>query len=319
MTTLTKNIIATGLSSGLGFEVLRRLLKIEERSKIIFGARVADTTKLKWDIRKFDLDILLHSYVVLPLELNDLVGVKTFAEQALETLEKLGETKIDYLLLNAGMWKQANEWEPYKSKWCEAAMVNHFSHHYLIHLLREKLVASQTRIVVVTCTTVLSVEDTGTSHNTRPTSYNFQFPDQSSVGNIEDYIKAGSGTDGLTVYTYTKFLQLLGAHWWSRQLQDQCRVVAVSPGMIPHTGLGREAGFSVPDIPSMSETIPQGASQILKGLSRDDCPPDPERIFLTSWGSWLERSEVGKALDKGLQEKWCPSKEELEKEAGIAE
>lgn len=63
---------------------------------------------------------------MLPLELKDLVGVKTFAEQALETLEKLGETKIDYLLLNAGMWKQANECEPYKSKWCEAAMVNHF-------------------------------------------------------------------------------------------------------------------------------------------------------------------------------------------------
>ncbi|KAG5973387.1 hypothetical protein E4U58_005212 [Claviceps cyperi] len=297
MTTPTKNIVATGLSSGLGFEVLKRLLKIDERSKIIFGARVADTTKLKWDIRKIDLDILLHSYVVLPLELNDLVGVKTFAEQALETLEKLGETKIDYLLLNAGIWKPANEQEPYKSKWCEAAMVNHFSQHYLIHLLRDKLVASQTRIVFVTCTTVLGVEDTGT---------------------IEDYIKAGSVTDGLTVYTYTKFLQLLGAHWWSRQLQDQCRVVAVSPDMIPHTGLGREAGFSVPVVPPISESIPRGASQILRGLSRSDCPLDPERIFLTSGGSWLEKSEVGKALDKDLQEKWCPSKEELEKEAGIA-
>lgn len=172
--------------------------------------------------------------------------------------------------------------------------------------------------MVVSSNGVLGVEDTGTSHKTRPASYNFHCPDKSSAGTIEDYIKAGSGTDGLPVYTYTKFLQLLGAHWWSRQLQDQCHVVAVSPGMIPHTGLGREAGFSVPVVPSISETIPQGASQILNGLSRSDYPSDPDRIFLTSWGSWLERSGVGNALDKDLQKKWCPSKEELEKEAGIA-
>ncbi|KAG6282449.1 hypothetical protein E4U48_004171 [Claviceps purpurea] len=292
---MSTTIVATGLSSGLGFEALKQLLHSEEPYTIIFGARDADTANEA--IKKLNFDRLLHSVAVLPLELNDLSEVKTFSEQALETLKKLGETEIDYLLLNAGILKPANEREPHTSKWCEAAVVNHFSQHYLIHLLREKLVASQTRIVIVSSNGVLGVEDTGT---------------------IEDYIKAGSGTDGLPVYTYTKFLQLLGAHWWSRQLQDQCHVVAVSPGMIPHTGLGREAGFSVPVVPSISETIPQGASHILKGLSRSDYPSDPDRIFLTSWGSWLERSGVGNALDKDLQKKWCPSKEELEKEAGIA-
>ncbi|KAG5940750.1 hypothetical protein E4U60_000325 [Claviceps pazoutovae] len=258
---MSTTILATGLSSGLGFEALKQLLGSEEPYTIIFGARDADTANEA--IRKLNFDRLLHSVAVLPLELNDLSEVKTFSEQALETLEKLGETEIDYLLLNAGILKPANEREPHTSKWCEAAVVNHFS-------------------------------------------------------NLENHIEAGSGIDGLPIHTYTKFLQLLGAHWWSRQLHDQCRVVAVSPGMIPHTGLGRDSGFRVPAESPLAETIPQGAAQILSGLSRRDFPRDPERIFLTSGGVWLGRSSVTNILDRDLQDKWCPSKEELEKEAGIA-
>lgn len=59
---------------------------------------------------------------VLPLELSDLKGVKSFAEQ---TLEKLGKDKIDYLLLNAGISKGAQEPGPNGSKWCESYIVNH--------------------------------------------------------------------------------------------------------------------------------------------------------------------------------------------------
>ncbi|KAG6054558.1 hypothetical protein E4U32_006840 [Claviceps aff. humidiphila group G2b] len=295
MSDSSKTIVATGLSSGLGFEALKQLLDSEEPYTIIFGARDADTANKA--INKLNFDRLLHTVVALPLELNDLSEVKTFSEQALETLEKLGSEKIDYLLLNAGIMKPANEREPHTSRWCEAAVVNHFSQHYLIHLLREKLVTSQTRIVVVTCIGVRSVEN---------------------IANIENHIEAGSGIDGLPIHTCTKFLQLVGAHWWSRQLQDQCRVVAVSPGMIPHTGLGREAGFSVPADSPLAETIPQGAAQILSGLSRSNFPSDPERIFLTSGGVWLGRSSVARILDRDLQDQWCPSKEELETEAGIA-
>ncbi|KAG5956837.1 hypothetical protein E4U57_002266 [Claviceps arundinis] len=261
MSNSSKTIVATGLSSGLGFEALKQLLDSEEPYTIIFGARDANTANKA--INKLNFDRLLHNVVALPLELNDLSEVKTFSEQALETLEKLGSEKIDYLLLNAGIMKPANEREPHTSRWCEAAVVNHFS-------------------------------------------------------NIENHIEAGSGIDGLPIHTCTKFLQLVGAHWWSRQLQDQCRVVAVSPGMIPHTGLGREAGFSVPADSPLAETIPQGAAQILSGLSRSNFPSDPERIFLTSGGVWLGRSSVARILDRDLQDQWCPSKEELETEAGIA-
>jgi hypothetical protein len=60
-----------------------------------------------------------------------------------------------------------------------------------------------------------------------------------------------------------------------------------------------------------------GASSILAALTRTDFPDDPDRIFLTSWGEWWGREEIAVSLDRALQDKWSPSKEEIEREAGI--
>lgn len=59
---------------------------------------------------------------MLPLELSDLKGTRVFAQT---TLEKLGQDRIDYLLLNAGITNGAENRGPNGSKWCEAYIVNH--------------------------------------------------------------------------------------------------------------------------------------------------------------------------------------------------
>lgn len=73
---------------------------------------------------------------------------------------------------------------------------------------------------------------------------------------LDEHLLAGSGTDDQTTYPESKFVQLLGAHWWRRQLPG-CRVVAVSPGLIPQTGLARQASFKLtmdmPDAKTVSE------------------------------------------------------------------
>ncbi|KAJ7132321.1 hypothetical protein C8R44DRAFT_902493 [Mycena epipterygia] len=293
MATIAKTVVATGASSGLGFELVKQLLAQAQPYKFILGARDTESTKKAFDELKFDSG--KHSLTVLPLELSNLKGVKTFAQQ---TLEELGHDKLDYLMLNAALFKGAEGPVPPEPKWCEAYVVNHLSQHYLTHLFREKLVASKSRVVVVSSGAVRGISDPST---------------------IESDLKAGAGTDVRKVYGETKFVQLLAAHWWRRQLQGSCHVVAVSPGLVPNTGITRHSdvqlSMEMPDAKTVSEA---GAQSILRAFTQDDFPADPDQIFLTSWGEWWSKDTIEKTLDKKLQDKWCLSKEEIEKEEGIS-
>ncbi|KAL2187159.1 NAD(P)-binding protein [Thermothelomyces heterothallicus CBS 203.75] len=321
----TKTIIATGASSGLGFELVKQLLARAPSPayRIVVGARDVARTKAAFDALTTaaalphsnssssgggDSGGGRHSVTVLPLELGDLASTRAFARQALRAVardsgdgnEKEEEkTRLDYLLLNAAITggndaRWVGSWG-----WCEGLVVNHLSQHYLVHLLREKLVESNSRVVFVSSGAIRQVSDTES---------------------LEADVKAGSGANPFTTYSQTKFIQLLGAHWWRRQLKGQATVVAVSPGLIPGTGLGRGSGTF--DIPKMlmadAKPIPVGAQSILRAFTRDDFPEDPQQIFLTSWGEWWPKEVYRLTLDESLQDKWCPSKEEIEKEAGLS-
>lgn len=80
----------------------------------------------------------------------------------------------------------------------------------------------------------------------------------SSTDALDKDLRAGSGAEPFTLYGETKFVQLLGAHWWRRQLAGSCTVVAVSPGLIPGTGLGRGSGIQLTmDMPD-AKPVSQG-------------------------------------------------------------
>ncbi|KAL2149265.1 hypothetical protein VTH82DRAFT_8613 [Thermothelomyces myriococcoides] len=333
----TKTIIATGASSGLGFELVKQLLARPPSPayRIVVGARDVAGTRAAFDaLSNNDTSNNnnnnnnnnnsgggsshgKHSVTVLPLELGDLAGTRTFAQQALQALahdsgdgkdeegekkkkkKKKKKTRLDYLLLNAAITggNDARWVGPWG--WCEGLVVNHLSQHYLVHLLREKLVESNSRVVFVSSGAIRQVSD---------------------IESLEADVKAGSGAHPFTTYSQTKFIQLLGAHWWRRQLKGQATVVAVSPGLIPGTGLARGTGaFDLSKIPMAdAKPIPVGAQSILRAFTRDDFPEDPQQIFLTSWGEWWPKEVYRLTLDESLQDKWCPSKEDIEKEAELS-
>jgi NAD(P)-dependent dehydrogenase (short-subunit alcohol dehydrogenase family) len=265
---------------------MKQLVEQSQKWKVILGARDTVRTQKAYDALGYDR--ARQNVSVLPLELSDLRTVKLFAQQ---TLNRLGQQKIDYLLLNAGISQVPDEPGPHGLKWCPSYVVNHLSQHYLVHLLRDKLVESRSRIVFVS---------SGAVRNADPAA-------------MDRDLLAGSGASSFALYTETKFAQLLGAHWWRRQLSDSCKVLAVSPGLIPGTGLGRGFGGTISmDMPD-AKPVPEGASNILRALTINDFPEDPEQIFLTSWGEWWGKEVYAKSLDKLLQDKWCPSKDEIER------
>jgi NAD(P)-dependent dehydrogenase (short-subunit alcohol dehydrogenase family) len=236
----------------------------------------------------------------LPLELNDLRNVKHFATQTLGQLEE-SHTTLDYLFLNAALNKPANEPKDWHSKWSEQYLTNDLSQNYLIHLLKDKIIESKARVIFVSSGAATMVKDPSV---------------------LDKDLLAGSGTDGMKLYCETKFTQLLNAHWWRRQLGDKAEVLATSPGMVPGTGLGRHVkpSGSISSSNPSAISVPQGATNMLRtfAIPKSEWPKNQDQIFLTSWGEWWGLDVIKASLDKELQDKWSPSKDEIEKGEGIA-
>ncbi|KAF7521673.1 hypothetical protein PCG10_008126 [Penicillium crustosum] len=271
-----------------GFEAIKQLLQQTQPYSFILGVRDTEKTRIAYDALKFDTS--KHSVSVLPLDLLDLKSVQSFAKQA---LSELGQRPLDYLFLIAGLVASADGPGPHGSQWCESYVVNHLAQHYLTHHFAETLSASQSRVVIVSSGAIRGVRG-------------------SDPRTLDVDLKAKSGANAKVVYSASKFTQLLGAHYWRRSLPN-CKVVAVSPGLIPNTKLAQHSSLGLSmDMPD-AKTVPEGAQNILRAVTVDNLPADPEQIFLTSWGEWWPKDVYALSLDPALQDKWCLSKEDIEK------
>jgi len=283
-----KTLIATGCSSGIGLDIIRQVIAQPTPWTIHLAARTPD--KVSSAVSSFSHGSSSTTANAHHVDLLELHSVQSFASS---TLQALGDSKLDYLLLNAGMLGNEREPPVKGARYTDAFIVNHLAHHYLVHLLRQKLVASGTRIVFVSSGAIRQVED---------------------ASEIEEAIKAGSKTSTTEQwkhYAQTKFAALIGALWWRRELAGSCEVVAVSPGLIPGSGLAK-GDLSLPTDHPDAKSVEEGAQNVLRAFEKDDIPEDPEQILLTSWAEWWPKDVYSKALDKTLWDKLCPSAEELE-------
>ncbi|KAI1434996.1 hypothetical protein GGR50DRAFT_359250 [Xylaria sp. CBS 124048] len=293
MSTIPKTIIITGGSSGIGFEAAKQLLAQSQPYNFIIGARHFQETVdafngLNYDGRR-------HDVTILPLQLNDMLSVKEFA---CDVIRKLSSSRLDYVLLNAatGLGKQVSKRGPHGSRWVEPYLVNHLAHHYLLQLLRPKLERSRTRILFSAAIHALvMVKD---------------------IKNLENIMTASIETEE-GIYYDTKFIQLLNAHWWHRQLKNTCVVLAVSPGSVPNTGIYRTGNIELPHHAIDTISVNEAARNLVRGLTVDDFPEDRDEIFLLSDGDFLASDYYRETLDERLQERWSPSLEVIEKQEGI--
>ena len=99
---------------------MRQLLAGTQPYRIILGARNVPRTQAAYEALSYDR--ATHSVSVLQADLANLREVKTFASQA---LRELGNAKLDYLLLNAGISNAAEDKNRFGSQWCESYVVNH--------------------------------------------------------------------------------------------------------------------------------------------------------------------------------------------------
>ncbi|KAK4705276.1 hypothetical protein P7C70_g932, partial [Phenoliferia sp. Uapishka_3] len=345
---LSKVIISTGCTSGLGHATLSLLLKQSpappsEPLILIVGSRSIPPLHPLPHSKN-------HSIHYIKLDLTDLQSVHDFAHEAkLLVPEGVGGSGIDVVFLNAGVWKQ-DEVEVEGTGWGEEAIVNHFSQHYLLQVLSPLLTLPRptlprTRIVMTTSSLQNSVRSL----------------DSPTLADILNPLSSLSPRPTPKErYSASKFVQMTAASGWSKMLEGMVDVVAVSPGFIPTTGLNRESsvwgrfflkwilywapfcssveqGSSCPSsvfitsppiafhpLPAKTHVVSlsTGAKGLLHAFTvpiplREDVPSQPSTLptitYLNNTGSPLAPSPLIAIGGKELVKEWSPSREEIEK------
>jgi NAD(P)-dependent dehydrogenase (short-subunit alcohol dehydrogenase family) len=249
-----KRAIVTGGNSGIGTETVKALAFAG--AKVVIGSRsvAAGEEAIKTEIcgpgpflRTGDYSLPATSanrISVAQLDLENLESISKFAENVLSS----GEC-IDYLICNAGIMALETR-EETSNKWEKQLATNHFGHHYLISLLREKMIAQQTPCRIVLLSSL--------AHKR---------------GNVEVndlHFTKGREYSPWTAYGQSKLANLLEAKELADQLvSTKVCAVSVHPGII-RTNLARHMELLKNPIVTflfenlvVDKSIPQGASTTL--------------------------------------------------------
>jgi len=205
-------VVMTGVTAGLGAHALQHIAA-QSSTRVIIGARGS--------VRA---EAVPSGVEVIPLDLASLVSVRRFANAV---KERLGDTRIDILVLNAGMQiadNQRRSAEGYELTFA----VNHLAHYLLARLLvshmadhgRLLVTTSETHDPAVTPIAPKSLEPQALAH-----------PDKSGFG------------AGIRAYSASKLCNLLTVQAFAAQEEVKARqisVIAFSPGLTGGTSLGRD-------------------------------------------------------------------------------
>ena len=216
-------IVMTGATSGLG-AIAARIIAATPDTRVLVGTRG----------KKVD------GVELAPLDLGGLASVREFARIV---RERLGDTRIDALVLNAGIGsggKQRRTEDGYETVFA----TNHLAHYLLLRLLTPQL--SSTATVVVT-----------TSDTHDPKLNKVAAPRHAYADLLAFPSDSGGPTAlaGFRAYSSSKLCNLLTARGFARRSEAEGKhfsVVAYNPGLTPETQLNRDAG---PTVQALTRTV----------------------------------------------------------------
>lgn len=278
-------IIMTGGTSGLGEIAAKQLLSTPD-VRLLLGARRAGPSGAE----------------TLALDLTRLDQVRAFAASL---GEKLGATKINALVLNAGV--QAPTGDSRTPDGFETTFaVNHLAHYLLLRLLLPRL-AQGAVVVLTTSGTHDPAEKTiippPRHANARLLAYPEQDPDRDRPPQ----------TAGGRAYSSSKLCNLLTVRALAAQPEAQARqftVIAYDPGPTPGTGLVRGAPFLTRIVWRLLGTplralVPQlnsreAAGSALANLALGKARPPAGRVYAAlrrGQITWPDPSELARRND----------------------
>lgn len=206
-------IVMTGATSGIGAEALKHITKLPH-TNVYTGARGSGR-------------IVPNGTEVLPLDLSSLKSVRSFADSI---KQRLGNAKIDVLVLNAGV--QATDNDQRSQDGFELTFAtNHLAHYLLARLLFPNM-AKDGKLVI-------------TTSDAHDPDIIFFGPKTLDIKELA-YPNENS-PKGMRFYAATKLCNLLTARSLSAiSLKDGSgiRVIAFNPGLTGDTSLmGKQSAF----------------------------------------------------------------------------
>ncbi|OIW27014.1 dehydrogenase/reductase [Coniochaeta ligniaria NRRL 30616] len=225
----TGSVLFTGGTSGLGFCAARDIARAHPDYVVVLASRTDGDGAAQRINKMLNQD----NTVFLPLDLSDTNNVRTFAEN----WPSQRFPPIKAILLNAGL-QFPGELKKSAQGIEKTFAVAHVGHALLFHLMCPYL-AKNARIVVTSSGTHDPAQKSGLPDAVYNTAEELAFPPASTVNN-----------QGRQRYATAKLVNVLWTYAVHRRLSQRVpdrgiTINAFDPGLVPGTGLGREAGWVV--------------------------------------------------------------------------
>jgi NAD(P)-dependent dehydrogenase (short-subunit alcohol dehydrogenase family) len=225
----TSTILITGGTSGIGYQASIAIARKQPQSLVIIASR-NDTNSASQTINSA---LNQKNVTFLPLDLSNLDNVRTFASH----FNKSNYPPISHLILNAVLQFSNSEIHTTPDGFEATFGISHVGHALLFHLLFPHF-APTARVLVTSSGTHDPAQKTGLPDAKYTTAEEIAHPPAALVKK-----EGGRGR-----YSTTKLCNVLWTYALARRFEKlsasagrKLTVVAVDPGLVPGTGLGREA------------------------------------------------------------------------------